>query len=79
MKAVSTASRVPPRPSEYTVTVAGTLQEVVDLECEVCGPQRVRFPVAVLVLLEGLHLPCPICFADSSTRVVRDLDIGDLL
>lgn len=72
------AAKTPKRPSEFTVPVTGCTHEVVDLNCDRCGEQRVRFPVAVLALLCGQHLPCPICFAESSTRVVRDLEIRDL-
>lgn len=79
MKAgTSAAAKIPKRPSEFTVQVHGCTHEVVELTCDRCGDQRVRFPVAVLALLVGLHLPCPLCFAESSTRVVRDLEIGDL-
>lgn len=78
MKAVTVSSRPPVRPSEFTVPVTGNLHEVVDLSCDRCGDQRVVFPVAALALMVGGHLFCPICFAESSTRVVRDIEIGDL-
>lgn len=78
MKAVTSIPKLTPRPSEFTVQATGCLQEVVDLHCDLCGNLKVLFPVAVLALLVGQHLPCPYCFAESSTRVVHDLEIGDL-
>lgn len=78
MKAVTSIPRITPRPSEFTVPVTGATGEVVDLVCDRCGEQKVLIPVAVLALLCGHHLFCPICFAESSTRVVRDIDISDM-
>lgn len=78
MKAVTPVPRHEPRPSEFTVTVTGSTHEVVEIECDVCGPERMALPVALLALMVGQHLPCSRCFAESSTRVVRDLEIGDL-
>lgn len=79
MKAITVASRPPVRPSEFTVTVTGCTHEVVAMQCT-CefGEQLVVWPVAALRLLTGSFLPCPHCFADTSTRVVRDIDISDL-
>jgi hypothetical protein len=70
--------RPPPRPSEYRVTVTGATHTVCDVSCDQCGEQRVLFPVAMLTLMIGQHLPCPHCFAPSSTRVVRHFDIEGL-
>lgn len=78
MKALAPIPRHTTRPSEYTVQVTGTTHTVVDIECDTCGVQRVAYPIAVLALLVGCHLPCGICFEESSTRVVRDLDVSEL-
>lgn len=78
MKAVAPVRRTPPRPSEFSIPVTGSLHEVIDIECDACGTVKVLMPVSALALLRGSHLWCPICFAESATRVVRDIDISDL-
>lgn len=79
MKAVTVSPRVSVRPSEYTVAVTGATHAVVEIECDVCGSsERIAYPVALLALMVGHHLFCSRCFAESSTRVVRDFDISEL-
>lgn len=78
MKAVTSIPRITPRPSEFTVPVTGATHEVVEIECDACGTTQAVWPVAALALLCGSHLPCGRCFAESSTRVVRDIDVSDM-
>lgn len=63
--------------TEYRVPVSGTTHEMIEIDCELCGPHQALWPVSALVLLVGQHLPCEWCFAESSTRVTRDVDIAD--